>query len=105
MGGPGLRLKVAAPRKYPLPTTQLRVALTAARDSGVEFESAWVASLREVRWPYDTEHRREWRAVIEEGKTIWQAAYERRELPDVRRFDVSVLASAHRLYERKGIAA
>jgi hypothetical protein len=71
---------MAAPRKYPLPPTQLRELLTSARREGKSFELAWSIAMRQVKWPYDTTHRREWKAVLEDGRLVWMACYERREV-------------------------
>lgn len=56
----------------------MREFLVDARRRGIVFEIAWAEGFRQVKWPYDTQHRREWKAVLEEGRTIWMACYERR---------------------------
>lgn len=68
------------------PAVQVRVLLGRARQQHFDFVRAWEFALGctpggspggRVRWPHDTDHRREWKAVFEEYDTVetWRAAY------------------------------
>lgn len=61
------------------PAVQLRVLLEHGRDRDMSFELAWEFAWTRIRWPHDTTHRREWKAVLEQRDTrrVWQAAYNR----------------------------
>lgn len=73
------------------PAVQLRQLLEQYRNYGREFDVAWAMALEpgRIRWPHDTQHRREWKMVLgvedEYGnpitdsaiKEIWRAAYYR----------------------------
>jgi hypothetical protein len=50
------------------PAAQLRRLLIAAREQGLLFEEVWEPCLRQVRWPHDTTHRHEWKAILGDGK-------------------------------------
>lgn len=60
------------------PPTQLRHMLMVSRRHGIVFEQAWEAAWVRVRWPHDTEHRRDFKKVLKEQRVDWAAAYERR---------------------------
>lgn len=55
----------------------MRAMLLASRDGGVEFDRAWTSAWDRIRWPHDTQHRVDWKEVLEGGRREWQAAYER----------------------------
>lgn len=67
------------------PAIQARVLLGRARHLGFDFERAWLFALGtapsfsdgRVRWPHDTDHRREWKAVfaMRDTREAWRAAY------------------------------
>jgi hypothetical protein len=59
------------------PAVQLRVLLIHARDRGFAFDEAWEWAWARIRWPHDTTHRREWKAVLESADThrVWGSAY------------------------------
>lgn len=46
------------------PAVQLRARLQEARVEGMEFEEAWPWAFKRVKWPHDTTHRVEWKAVL-----------------------------------------
>ena len=47
-----------------LPSTQMRVLLAKARLLGKNFDSAYLFAFSRIRWPHDTGHRREWKALL-----------------------------------------
>jgi hypothetical protein len=59
------------------PAIQVRVLLGRARGLGFAFDRAWMFALGDapqfsagrVRWPHDTDHRREWKAVFADRAT------------------------------------
>jgi hypothetical protein len=55
----------------------LWVLLIHARDRGFAFDEAWEWAWARIRWPHDTTHRREWKAVLESADThrVWGSAY------------------------------
>lgn len=55
----------------------MRAMLLASRDGGVDFDRAWASAWDRIRWPHDTQHRVDWKEVLEEGRTEWRAAYDR----------------------------
>ena len=59
------------------PAVQLRVALKRSRANGRDFDSAWTFAMSNIRWPHDTTHRREWKAILEAPETVeaWRLAY------------------------------
>lgn len=66
---------MAAPAKHPLPCHQMRVMLAASKRAGVPFDRAWASAYERVRWPHDTGHRTEWKAVLIETQVVWERAY------------------------------
>lgn len=85
---------------------QVRVLLARHRADHVPFDEAWVKTVGRrvrrgdgtldltggaVRWPHDTQHRKEWKLVFstKRQREAWRACYEgwpveRRELPLMR---------------------
>lgn len=72
------------------PAIQMRKLLAFGRARGWEFETAWRWSWERVRWPHDTTHRLEWKAILgacpEDDRSVpmvqrqsWRCAYEREE--------------------------
>lgn len=71
------------------PATQVRVLLARARLQALEFDRAWQYALGctpgdepvgtdgLVRWPHDTDHRREWKSVFADRLVVgaWGSAY------------------------------
>jgi hypothetical protein len=57
------------------PAEQVRVSLARSRSAAVPFDAAWAAAYANVRWPHDTIHRLQWKAVIEADEHQWRAAY------------------------------
>lgn len=59
------------------PAVQLRIKLRRARECGATFEDAWEAAYENIRWPHDTTHRREWKAILgdPDAREVWKAAY------------------------------
>lgn len=73
------KLVCRACQKSKSPAVQMRLLLDDARSRAMEFEQAWEFAFSRIRWPHDTTHRREWKAVLESKKAIavWRSAYER----------------------------
>ena len=69
------RSRVSNPKAAP--PTQMRELLAASRRAGVNFDRAWSTAWTQVRWPHDTEHRRQWKELLEDDRSSWQQAYER----------------------------
>lgn len=57
------------------PAEQLVEELIRLRQKGLAFELAWNRSLRVLRWPKTKETRRQWKAVIEDGKAYYRSCY------------------------------
>jgi hypothetical protein len=70
------RSRVSNPKAAP--PTQMRELLSASRRAGIAFDRAWATAWNQVRWPHDTEHRREWKELLDGDRLAWQAAYERK---------------------------
>jgi hypothetical protein len=51
-----------------MPLERLRLHLASSRAAGRAFDAAWAAARREVR-------DREWKAVLDETREAWEAAY------------------------------
>ena len=51
-------------RKNSLPSEQMRILLGKARALDKDFESAHSFAFSRIRWPHDTTHRREWKALL-----------------------------------------
>jgi hypothetical protein len=52
--------------------------LSISRSHGIIFEQAWDSAWVRVRWPHDTEHRKDFKKVLEELRAYWEDAYELR---------------------------
>lgn len=63
-------------RRIGTPAEQVRRDLQTFRCAGLSFEKAWDHAYQRVKWPHDTEARREWKAVIAAHRHVWAAAYE-----------------------------
>lgn len=50
--------------KFVVPSTQMRLLLEKARDLGKDFDAAYEFAFSRIRWPHDTAHRREWKALL-----------------------------------------
>ena len=75
------------------PAVQVCVLLARARLQALEFDRAWLYALGcepggepvgtggLVRWPHDTDHRREWKSVFADGEVVgaWGSAYRHEE--------------------------
>lgn len=57
----------------------MRVLLLYARDRELLFTEAWEFAFSRIRWPHDTGHRREWKAILRDKSQVrqWEAAYNR----------------------------
>lgn len=78
-------------RKNALPSEQMRILLDKARALNKEFDEAHKFAFSRIRWPHDTTHRREWKALLGDYEAalevnvrreevtrqieIWRAAY------------------------------
>ena len=60
--------------------------------SGVTFEDAWELAWRQVVWPHDTSHRRQWKTALRETRLEWAACYY--EAPTTAHGNMVVLAAA-----------
>lgn len=67
-----------APIPKTLPAEDLRARLDDARRRGLDFDAAWQAAWRAVRWPTDSGLRRDWKDALTISRPEWRAAYERR---------------------------
>ena len=65
------------PRNEP-PHVQVRVALIRLRTLGVEFDDAWEVAFGAIKWPYDTNQKRQWRTALADAREEFYAAYEGR---------------------------
>jgi hypothetical protein len=65
----------------------MRLALERARTYERDFDEAWDSCFGLVRWPHDTTHRREWKAILadERTKAVWRSAYYKTEAPSRQR--------------------
>jgi hypothetical protein len=43
--------------------------------SGLTFEDAWELAWRQVVWPHDTDHRRQWKAALRDTRPEWYSCY------------------------------
>lgn len=61
------------------PAVQMRVLLEYARVRDLTFAEAWEFSFVRIRWPHDTTHRREWKAILRQPsqRRVWESAYNR----------------------------
>lgn len=61
------------------PAVQMRVLLGRAREHGMSFDVAWEFSWQRIRWPHDTTHRREWKAILSDASSleVWRASFDR----------------------------
>jgi hypothetical protein len=84
------------------PAVQLRRYLTEARAMCLPFSEAWPWALRKVKWPHDTEHRREWKAILGDGKEVetprdtlraWGSAYRREQASEKDRHLSTLIAA------------
>lgn len=77
------------------PAVQLRIKLKRARAYGQDFDTAWEAAFENIRWPHDTTHRREWKAILGDplAKEVWRAAFHHEEI-DYRERAVARLIAA-----------
>ena len=78
-------------RKGSLPSEQMRELLVNARALQKNFDDAYEFAFSRIRWPHDTTHRREWKALLGDYDSarevnvrreevtrqmeIWRAAY------------------------------
>lgn len=62
---------------HPSPARQMRMMLAAHREEGLGFDLAWRKAWRRIKWPWDTTHRRQWKATLEESKGTWEECYDR----------------------------
>lgn len=58
------------------PAQQLRASLARQRTAGIDFDAAWDIALGRIKWPHDTVHRVQWKAIIEADRHAWRDAYE-----------------------------
>lgn len=86
------------------PAVQMRKLLEFGRQRDWPFETAWRWSYERVKWPHDTGHRKEWKAILGESATdsrpmverqrqAWRSAYVR-EPADRRHASVGRLLTA-----------
>lgn len=82
------------------PANQMRVMLAHLRASGVPFERAREIAWERIRWPHDTTHRWEWKALLGDYQAAamvgmrvdqvadqieaWRRAYEGEHAPEAR---------------------
>ena len=71
---------------------QLRASLEVLKLTGCAFEDAWELAWREVIWPHDTDHRRQWKAALKETRPEWGSCYI--DGPTVTHGNLPALASA-----------
>jgi hypothetical protein len=67
----------AIPNCNHTPPHQLRVMLAISRRHGIVFDDAWEKAWIRVRWPHDTEHRRDYKKILLEQLDVWRSAYAR----------------------------
>lgn len=53
-----------ANRQNVLPSEQMRILLGKARALNKDFDAAHEFAFSRIRWPHDTTHRREWKALL-----------------------------------------
>ena len=69
------------------PAVQLRHLLAFGRANRWTFDSAWRWSFERIKWPHDTSHRQEWKAILgvlhddpgvmpARQRDVWRRAYE-----------------------------
>lgn len=58
------------------PAVQMREFLLLLREQGAEFDEAWRVAFERVKWPHDTVHRREWKAILEQSRETWERAFD-----------------------------
>lgn len=75
---------MAAPRRRPVPVEdrrhgspaeQLRRDLERFAVAGLIPERAWQIAFERIRWPHDTAQRKQWKAILENDRERWLAAY------------------------------
>ena len=71
---------------------QLRVSLETLRSGGLNFEDAWELAWRQIIWPHDTIHRRQWKDTLRDTQPEWSACYNA--TPTTAYGDISALAAA-----------
>jgi len=42
---------------------------------GISFDHAWRVSVQRVKWPHDKQSRHEWKAALDETRSVWQDCY------------------------------
>jgi hypothetical protein len=53
---------------------------------GITFDHAWRVSIERVKWPHDKQSRHEWKAAMDETRSVWEDCYLDRGTPiDVER--------------------
>lgn len=62
-------------RRYGTPAQQVGAELARFRAAGLDFEAAWEVTFDRIKWPHNTAHRMQWKAIIEAGRHQWEAAY------------------------------
>src|SRR4051794_1389915 len=60
----------------PDPPVQMRGMLAVSKRQAVPFDDAWRGAWRQVKWPHPTEDRRAYKAILDEHRDAWRAAYE-----------------------------
>lgn len=58
------------------PAEQVRMLLARSRRHGVPFDAAWRQAIKRVRWPHDTDHRAQWKDVMEWSREVYRSAYD-----------------------------
>lgn len=87
------------PARHDAPPVQVRQQLVEMRLMGMTFDEAWPLALKAVKWPYDTNHRRQWRAALASAEGEFRACYEQRDT----RVHANTAALASVLEGREGI--
>lgn len=59
----------------PTPAAQIREELARLRRKGLSFEIAWRRALERVKWPEEKGPRDEWKAILADGRPMWEDAY------------------------------
>lgn len=63
------------PPKLPSPAEQLRDRLAMAKRAHLPFDVAWERAWRRVKWPHDTEHRRQYKCALGATRGVWESSY------------------------------
>jgi ABC-type oligopeptide transport system substrate-binding subunit len=63
-----------------LPSEQMRVLLDKARSLNKEFDAAYEFAFSRIRWPHDTTHRREWKALLGDYESAREVNVRREEV-------------------------